>query len=111
MVGESGEGGVVHGGGLGETALSVSKLCKVDSTLLLGPGGFYEAAIAAAKPLDEIEIVTLDDISTIMYTSGTTGQPKGAIITHGMTFWNSVNLGAPAYISPSSVLLTVLPLF
>ena len=46
-----------------------------------------------------------------MYTSGTTGQPKGAIITHGMTFWNCVNLGGPAYISPSSVLLTVLPLF
>ena len=57
------------------------------------------------------EDVTLDDISTIMYTSGTTGQPKGAIITHGMTFWNCVNLGGPAYISPSSVLLTVLPLF
>ena len=46
-----------------------------------------------------------------MYTSGTTGQPKGAIITHGMTFWNCVNLGGPAYISPSTVLLTVLPLF
>src|SRR5947208_3328561 len=28
-----------------------------------------------------------------------------------MTFWNCVNLGGPAYISPSSVFLTVLPLF
>jgi len=28
-----------------------------------------------------------------------------------MTFWNCVNLGGPAYITPSSVLLTVLPLF
>ena len=81
------------------------------STLLFGPGGSYEAAIAAAEPLDRFEDVTLDDISTIMYTSGTTGQPKGAIITHGMTFWNCVNLGGPAYISPSTVLLTVLPLF
>ena len=59
----------------------------------------------------ELEEVTLDDVSTIMYTSGTTGHPKGATITHGMTFWNCVNLGGPACIGPSSVLLTVLPLF
>jgi len=102
---------MIHDAELAEIALSVAKLCKVPSTLLLGPDGSYEAAITTSKPLDRAEVVTLDDISTIMYTSGTTGQPKGAIITHGMTFWNCVNLGGPAYISPSSVLLTVLPLF
>ena len=102
---------MIHDAELAEIALSVAKLCKVASTLLLGADGSYEAAIAGSKPLDQSEVVTLDDISTIMYTSGTTGQPKGAIITHGMTFWNCVNLGGPAYISPSSVLLTVLPLF
>ncbi|MBR0829305.1 long-chain fatty acid--CoA ligase [Bradyrhizobium manausense] len=96
---------------LAETALSVATLCNVASALLLGPGGSYEAGIAAGKPLARAEDVTLDDISTIMYTSGTTGHPKGAIITHGMTFWNCVNLGGPAYINPSTVLLTVLPLF
>jgi fatty-acyl-CoA synthase len=111
IVGDSSPALMIHDSDLAETALAVAKLCKVPSTLLLGPGGSYEAAIAAARPLDRAEPVTLDDISTIMYTSGTTGQPKGAIITHGMTFWNCVNLGGPAYISPSSVLLTVLPLF
>ncbi len=111
IVGDASPKIMIHDADLAEIALNVAKLCNVEASLLLGPGGSYEAAIAAAEPLATGENVTLDDISTIMYTSGTTGQPKGAIITHGMTFWNCVNLGGPAFISPSTVLLTVLPLF
>jgi len=111
IVGDAAPKVMVHDNDLAETALTVAKSCNVEHALRLGPNASYEAAISAAKPLQAAEPVTLDDISTIMYTSGTTGQPKGAIITHGMTFWNCVNLGGPAYITPSSVLLTVLPLF
>jgi fatty-acyl-CoA synthase len=111
IVGDASPTVMIHDTDLAEIALTAAKLCNVSSALLLGASGSYEAAIAASTPLDHAEMVTLDDISTIMYTSGTTGQPKGAIITHGMTFWNCVNLGGPAYVSPSTVLLTVLPLF
>jgi fatty-acyl-CoA synthase len=111
IVGDAGPKVMIHDADLADTAGAVTALCKVERSLRLGPDGSYEAAIAAAAPLDAHVDVTLDDISTIMYTSGTTGRPKGAIITHGMTFWNCVNLGGPAGIVPSSVLLTVLPLF
>lgn len=111
IVGDAAPRVLIHDGDLAETALAVARLCGTPSTLLLGPGQSYEAAIANTERLDTPEVATLDDMSTIMYTSGTTGQPKGAIITYGMTLWNCINLGGPAYITPSSVLLTVLPLF
>ncbi|CCD92465.1 putative O-succinylbenzoate--CoA ligase [Bradyrhizobium sp. ORS 375] len=111
IVGDAAPDVMIHDDDLADSALAVSRLCGVATVLRYGPGGSYEQAIAAARPLTAVEPVTLDDVSTIMYTSGTTGQPKGAMITHGMTFYNCVNLGGPAYITPSSVLLTVLPLF
>ena len=42
-----------------------------------------------------------------MYTSGTTGHPKGAMITHGMTFWNVVNLLSPHLMAADMVNLRV----
>jgi fatty-acyl-CoA synthase len=32
-----------------------------------------------------------DDVAIVMYTSGTTGLPKGAMLTHGNVLWNNIN--------------------
>jgi fatty-acyl-CoA synthase len=78
-----------------------------------GGGGTtpYETAIKQSEPSPECAVLTHDDIWTIMYTSGTTGLPKGAVNTYGMTFYNAVNMGFPMAFTPDAVALTILPLF
>jgi len=71
----------------------------------------YEQILESADPLLDAEELSHDDVQMLMYTSGTTGFPKGAMITFGMTFWNAVNVGIPAGISPNTRVLSVMPLF
>lgn len=111
IVGDAGPVVMVHDDELADTAQAVVARCKVPQTLLYGKGCSYERAIASSEKLKVLADVTHDDVSTIMYTSGTTGRPKGCMITHGMTFWNCVNLGPIFKITPDVVTLTVLPLF
>lgn len=54
-----------------------------------------ELGLAERDALDggpvEAPALTLDDPWGIYYTGGTTGLPKGAVLTHGNVTWNSVN--------------------
>jgi fatty-acyl-CoA synthase len=47
----------------------------------------------------------------ILYTSGTTGAPKGAIITPKMMFWNSINTGLRLNLTQNDVNVSFLPFF
>lgn len=55
--------------------------------------------------------VTLDDIAALYYTSGTTGLPKGAMLTHVNILSSTVAIGKVVRVSRNDVPLNCLPLF
>ena len=52
-----------------------------------------------------------DDTLTILYTSGTTGKPKGAELTHAYYFWSSINLSTTLGLDIGDRGIIALPLF
>ncbi len=66
---------------------------------------------AQGDPIESEVSVSEHDVSVIMYTSGTTGLPKGAMLTHGNIMWNNINAHFAFGSGRDSVHLTVAPLF
>ncbi|HWE13646.1 MAG TPA: long-chain fatty acid--CoA ligase [Solirubrobacteraceae bacterium] len=61
---------------------------------------------------DEVEAsVDDDDDLLLLYTSGTTGRPKGARLTHRNCFWTNLSLDRSSEMSGADVVLQVLPQF
>ncbi|MEK7437642.1 MAG: long-chain fatty acid--CoA ligase [Pseudomonadota bacterium] len=72
----------------------------------------YEASLAAASgPSIVMPWRAHDDTWYLLYTSGTTGKPKGVIQTFGMAFTNAVNGMLAAGLRREDTLLSVLPYF
>jgi len=114
ILGDSSPKLVVHDREFAPQASELARLCKIAHLLEIDhgrPDSPYERALTSAHEAPGRAALDHDDIAMVMYTSGTTGHPKGAIITHGMNFWNCVNLGIPALITPQTVQLVILPLF
>lgn len=79
----------------------------------LDPAGEGSLSAYARRQADEFTNVarSADDLAAILYTSGTTGKPKGAMLSHGALLSNATALRELWRVTPSDRLLHALPLF
>ena len=76
----------------------------------LGEGELVDAALAA-EPSEQVVEVAADDLAAILYTSGTTGLSKGAMLSHANLASNAEVLHDYWHWQPDDVLLHALPIF
>ena len=90
----------------------VVKACGAKLTTMNADGSGTFADVAAGMP-DSFATVdrSLDDLAAFLYTSGTTGRSKGAMLTQGNLLSNAETLVAEWQFTQDDVLLHALPIF
>jgi long-chain acyl-CoA synthetase len=96
--------------GFGEAAAGGAQKAGGIEVISVAPGEFEQLAVAA-EPVRELAEVDAGDTAVILYTSGTTGQPKGAELTHANLARNAALSVAGHEIGDDDVLFGGLPLF
>ena len=116
VLADSGASGLIYGADFDAAARELAapggprRLARLGGAADGVPG--YEDALAASsgRPI-EMPCRAMDEAWYLLYTSGTTGKPKGVIQTYGMTFFNAINSMLAAKLSRDDVFLSVLPYF
>lgn len=99
------------GGELAEKS-GIAQRLRWDGELGGGDGDDYEELLAAADGLPADGERDADEITHILYTSGTTGRPKGALSSHGTLMWHAVNMAHTLGMAESGCHhLNIVPLF
>jgi len=96
--------------GVKHCILCESGIDASEDFLLPGMKTFDEVSALAAYPFDEPEL-DANDTAVILYTSGTTGKPKGAMLTHGNLYSNARDIAEYLKMDSQDRVITTLPMF
>ena len=100
----------VLGDGAGESALPGVRSRVVVGAPVGSEIGYEELAAHSAGVWVEAE-VGFDDVCLLAHTSGTTGMPKGVMLTQGNVTWNVVNLLSLVDFRSDDVTIAIAPFF
>jgi fatty-acyl-CoA synthase len=109
--------GLIYDAEFVTAAMALDDQLDIKHKMSLGPLGDvdhipYETAVSRTSAIPfTMPPTPLDTPWFILYTSGTTGRPKGVIQTHGMVFYNTLNIGLPTHLNANDVTLNLLPFF
>ena len=115
---ESGVRVLIHGSGLladlaAKSAALIDASRTLDRVEVDPEGAPALAAVAATRIGAVLERPQIDPTLTLalVYTSGTTGLPKGALLSHRNLFWNAIGSAMHLGVMPEDRWLVCMPLF
>ena len=118
IVGDAGATVLIFGAEFAEAAAELRSRGTTSITTWVQHGGEsadgvvdYDEWIGSASDAEPEITASGDDLLFIMYTSGTTGLPKGVMHSHRTVFWANLTIASTSDFRKGDVFLNALPLF
>ncbi|MEH7179091.1 acyl-CoA synthetase [Neobacillus vireti] len=81
------------------------------STSIIVGGSEYEEVLKSRIETDDTNAISENDPLAMIYTGGTTGKPKGVVLSHQSIQWNAINTILSWNLSEEDVTINYMPMF
>jgi fatty-acyl-CoA synthase len=91
--------------------IKVEQIISLEGAKIAGSESYEESLEQAEGSEPKRPVIEVDDAYCILYTSGTTGRPKGAVLPHRQILWNAINTVVSWGLSEKDVSPILTPMF